>query len=151
MKLIYITLITCLIVAGSCSKSSTDEKSSSTPELTGTLSKGGGIDGGILIPLNDCVTKPFGTDSVRVCFDQVITDCRCPKNVTCVWAGFAEVELTISVNNGLNYTFQLSTLGPNTAVVAGYEIKFVDLLPYPIDGVTPAPGDIKVVVTITKL
>jgi hypothetical protein len=152
MKALYLSLIICLAAAISCSKSQTDEKSSTT--LESNLAKGpggGGAVEGSSIPLNGCITEIKGTDTVRVCFDEVLIDCRCPSNVTCVWAGFASVQLTITVN-GTTETHVLATMiGPDTAVVNGYEIKFVDLLPYPKDGVTPDPSDIKAIVRIKKL
>jgi hypothetical protein len=153
MKALFISLIICVAAAISCSKSEADKTNSTTLESNaakGPIGGGGGVVGGTSIPLNGCIIEIKGTDTVQVCFDEVLVDCRCPSNVTCVWAGFASVQLTITVN-GTTETHVLSTLGPDTAVVNGYEIKFVDLLPYPKDGVTPDPSDIKVIVTIKKL
>ena len=146
MRILFIPLITCLFFVGSCSKTN----DASSPEESSLTARAGGSERGIQITLGTCYNTIIETDSIRVCFDEVLVDCRCPKKVTCVWAGYAEVQLTITVN-GTTETHALSTLGPNSTVISGYEFTFVDLLPYPVYGVTPAPGTIKAVVTITKV
>lgn len=146
MRALYTALILCLGIALSCTKSSV--RDTLTAEASSTA-KAGSSDG-IAIPLNTCYNTVQNSDSLRVCFDAVLVDCRCPRKVTCVWAGYAEVQLTITVN-GITETVALSTLGPNSTVVAGYEFTFLDLLPYPVYGVVPAPGDIKAVISIRKI
>jgi hypothetical protein len=150
MKVLYTALIVVLAVAISCTKSSVRDTLANDSSLA---AKGGGSSEtteGIAIPLNTCYNTIQNTDSIRVCFDAVLVDCRCPRKVTCVWAGYAEVQLTITVN-GVTETVALSTLGPNSTIVAGYEFTFLDLLPYPVYGVVPAPGDIKAVISIHKI
>jgi hypothetical protein len=148
MKPLYLVLFACLVIAGSCNKSSNEKKINGDDVFASKLSTAKAD--GILIPLNNCYNTTIGYDSIRVCFDSVLVDCRCPRKVQCVWAGYAEVELSITVN-GSSQTVDLSTLGPDTVIISGYEFRFVDLHPYPVYGVTPAPGDIKVEITITKI
>lgn len=145
MKALYTALIAIMTVAISCTKGSLIEG-----ELHDSSTARTGSTEGIQVPLNTCYNTYLNTDSVRVCFDEVLVDCRCPRKVTCVWAGYAEVQLTIRVN-GVTETVALSTMGPNSTVVSGYEFIFQDLLPYPVYGVVPAPGDIKAVISIRKV
>jgi hypothetical protein len=136
-------LFACLATAISCNKSSQDSSVTSAAKNS--------TDGGYTIPLNQCITQIFGTDVVQVCFDEVISDSRCPRKVQCIWAGEATVQLTVSVN-GSPSTIQLSTMSPSSAVVDGFRIDFIDLIPYPVYGApTPAPADIKAVVNITRI
>jgi hypothetical protein len=50
------------------------------------------------IPLGGTV-RVEGTD-VHVTFERVVQDSRCPRNVTCVWAGEATVELSVREADG---------------------------------------------------
>jgi hypothetical protein len=47
---------------------------------------------------------PYG-----ICFDS-ITDSRCPQNVQCIWQGYAEVKLRLTVANNTGIPFKLSTI-----------------------------------------
>lgn len=151
MKVVYTALIACLLIAG-CSKSKAPSPTTANEDNSSLAARigGGDTERGIVIPLHNCYNTVTGTDSIRICFDSVLVDCRCPRKVVCVWAGYASVALTITVNGTTQYA-ELSTLGPNSVIISGYEFTFVDLLPYPVYGVTPAPGDIKVVMTVTKV
>src|SRR5688572_29484491 len=117
MKPIYLVLFACLIIAGSCNKASVKPQISGDEVFASKIST---AKGGTLIPLNTCYNTVIDYDSISVCFDEVVIDCRCPKKVQCVWAGYAEVQLTITVN-GSAQTVNLSQLGPDTVIISGYE------------------------------
>ncbi len=72
---------------------------------------------------------------LSVKFVTVTEDSRCPSDVTCVWAGNARLQLTVS--NGRSS--KTLTLNSNTAAplppdstFAGYSVKLVNLSPYPL-------------------
>lgn len=73
-------------------------------------------------------------------FDSVINDSRCPEGAVCtaIWAGRAEVQISAWYASGpdILYTLRLSDRpDSSTAVVAGYFVEFLDLLPHPsLDG-----------------
>lgn len=72
-----------------------------------------------------------GTD-IRITFKQVREDSRCPVDVTCVWAGDAKIELTISRNGAAEETRILSITPPkHEALVGNLRIRFVSLAPVP--------------------
>ena len=72
-----------------------------------------------------------GTDA-RLTFKRVTEDSRCPVDVTCVWAGDAKIEITISRNGAADETRVLSITPPKyEATVDNLRIRFVALAPVP--------------------
>jgi len=72
---------------------------------------------------------------LRIKFDTVENDSRCPKDVTCVWAGNAAARFQLSVGRR-SKTVTLNTGGNATFVreveYQGYKVKLVDLSPSPL-------------------
>lgn len=78
-------------------------------------------------------------------FTAVLGDSRCPRDVQCVWAGDAEVEVVLREGTRVLATIVLHTnpgAGPSEVVAEGLRFRLVDLTPYP-DTREPAiePGD----------
>ena len=76
--------------------------------------------------------------SVR--FLEVSEDSRCPSQVQCVWAGNGAVVLEVAPADADATEDTLHTnpeSGPSGVVLAGYELRLLQLNPYP-----DAPGDI---------
>ena len=72
-----------------------------------------------------------GTDA-RLTFKRVTEDSRCPVDVTCVWAGDAKIEITISRNGAVGDTRILGITPPKQeATVGNLRIRFVSLAPVP--------------------
>jgi hypothetical protein len=70
-----------------------------------------------------------GTD-YRITFNRVTEDSRCPVDVTCVWAGDAKIELSVSRNGATTETRAVSLTPPNSEVTVGdLRIRFVALAP----------------------
>ncbi|HEX6981579.1 MAG TPA: hypothetical protein VF181_02355 [Balneolaceae bacterium] len=81
----------------------------------------------IKVGLNQQVTFPDEGFSIQ--FNDLLEDSRCPKGVTCVWAGNAKVAIQfnkqiVSLNTFTDY--------PKQATVSGYTIQLVSVSPYPI-------------------
>lgn len=76
----------------------------------------------------------FGNRSLR--FKEVISDSRCPKNVTCIWAGEAKVLVEL-FENGMFLEEKILLVNSKSsslnflseAVV--YTLSGIDLMPYP--------------------
>ena len=67
-----------------------------------------------------------------ITFKRVLDDSRCPVDVTCVWAGDARIEVTISRSGAADDTRILSITPPkHEAVVGNLRIRFVSLAPIP--------------------
>ena len=72
-----------------------------------------------------------GTDA-RLTFKRVTDDSRCPVDVTCVWAGDAKIEVTISRTGIADDTRILSITPPKHEALVGHlRIKFISLAPVP--------------------
>ena len=71
---------------------------------------------------------------LRIKFLAVESDSRCPKDVTCVWAGNAAVSLHLSTRTG-NITITRNTSTSPQFVTdsedRGFRVKLVRLRPYP--------------------
>lgn len=93
---------------------------------------------------------------LRVTFQKVLEDSRCPAQVSCVWAGRVTVELEVQVPNQPAETFPLSTCCPAADVSHHvYAAQSVDLLdlapsrPRPEDVIAQADYRLKIAVTAT--
>lgn len=78
-----------------------------------------------------------GTD-LRVTFDRVTEDSRCPTNVNCVWAGNAVVRLDARVGQAPRGPLDLhtTTADKRDATVDGYRVHLVGLTPARTEGQT---------------
>jgi hypothetical protein len=83
-----------------------------------------------------------------------IEDSRCPKNVTCVWAGMARVFFTLSDNAiSKDATVDFESKAIQTIVELGsqkYVVEVSDVLPYPQDSGEVSQNVYKVVLLVKK-
>jgi hypothetical protein len=76
---------------------------------------------------------------LKISFQSVAEDSRCPKSVDCIWAGNGKVVVHVSGNRRKAADVELNTgLDPKEKRFQGYDIKLVSLDPYP-----EKPGKIK--------
>jgi hypothetical protein len=95
---------------------------------------------GIAFQLRVGKTAALNGSGARITFKQVKEDSRCPTDVTCVWAGDARIELTISRSGSSDDTKFLSLSPANSEAHSGdLQIRFVGLTPVPkqADGNAP--------------
>jgi hypothetical protein len=105
------------------------------------------------IALNNCSEEPVESLAYRLCFDSLLEDSRCPANAVCVWQGAAKAKFLFKVNNQ-EHVVRLSTISmaphySTDATVAGYHLKLVNILPYPVYPNTP-PAQVTATVEITQ-
>ena len=94
--------------------------------------------GEIKAVLGEEITLAIGQDAsiageqFEVRFIEVISDSRCPKGATCIWAGEASclIEITDSGSAYRKVLTQPGLSGPSQTDFQEYEITF-DLRPYP--------------------
>ena len=90
---------------------------------------------------------------LRIKFMAVESDSRCPKNVTCVWAGNAAVSLYLSTRTG-NMTITRNTSTSPQFVTdseyRGFRVKLVSLSPYPRSKRKIALGDYIATLLVSK-
>jgi hypothetical protein len=91
------------------------------------------------LQLNDTLELAWGKTyrnyemGISVKLDSVSGDSRCPINVECVWAGNAKVSFDFTSNNRLTpFSLNTSTGFRNDTLISGYDIKLIDLKPYPV-------------------
>ncbi len=80
----------------------------------------------------------FSFENKSIQFKKVISDSRCPKDVTCVWAGEAKVMLAI-LENGKLIEEKMVTLNAQNKIDLSFlglkdifSLKALDLIPYPV-------------------
>lgn len=90
--------------------------------------------------------------NLKVKFDAVLDDSRCPSDVTCVWGGDAKVVINVRQANAKASKIELHTatqLG-QAGKYKQYVIKLVALDPYPKTSVKVKPSDYVATLLITK-
>jgi hypothetical protein len=94
-------------------------------------------------------TAVIGPDLLRVRFDAVVEDSRCPRQVLCVTAGTVQVGVTVASPNVRATTYLLGgstddqgVLLPAPAIVHdGYTLRLEQVTPYPERTDAPIPAD----------
>ena len=98
----------------------------------------------------------FGQRSIR--FKELISDSRCPEDVTCVWAGEAKVLVELYEKGKLcgeeilviSCGGQASVLLENLFAGAAYKITGFNLQPYPNTSVKIKPSDYTLSLNVTE-
>jgi len=76
-------------------------------------------------------TAQITTEKISVTFQEVLEDSRCPIDVTCIWAGVAEVSLRVAVS-GQEKELSISTSpSENSAVFENYTFWLIKVRPVP--------------------
>ena len=76
--------------------------------------------------------RTVAVEGLKIKFESVTDDSRCPQGVDCIWSGNAEVVLKVAGMKGETATIKLNTnLNPKEADYHGYTIKLARLSPYP--------------------
>jgi hypothetical protein len=88
---------------------------------------------------------------LELTFQAVVSDSRCPVDVTCVWAGEARLRLKVSGTGAPPEELELSTLEGEPARLGGFGIEVLGLDPVPRSGVEldPATYELRLVVSET--
>lgn len=130
MKRILLLPLCAFVLLSACQKNTTDE------ELLSVRLKG-------------CADKAFVGETVRICFDSVLQDSRCPVYAVCVWAGVAQVKLTVRVGNS-SYPIVLSTLQApgfvRDTTIQQYRISLQDVQPHPGDSTFVPPPTVSLAI-----
>jgi hypothetical protein len=104
---------------------------------------------GFLLPIGREVAVTG--ENLRIRFEGVIEDSRCPLDVTCVWEGRASVQLEITYDNN-THSVVLNEPGLTDYSVdefRAYSISF-HLKPYPGDVEDISGGDYYLQLTVSK-
>lgn len=90
--------------------------------------------------------------NLKVKFDSLLDDSRCPTDVECVWPGDAEIVISVKRANAHASNMELHTNEQFTqaAKYQRYMIKLVALDPYPRTRVKKKPSDYVATLLIKK-
>ena len=88
------------------------------------------VRGGATVEIQIGEEKEIG--GLRIAFEGVEEDSRCPEGVVCVWAGNARAHFSVADRGGERAEFDLNTgLQPRAQHFGGYTIKLEKLVPHP--------------------
>lgn len=89
---------------------------------------------------------------IRVGFDHVTSDSRCPNGVVCIWEGNAAARIWGEVSPEYPTFFELNTNPQFRTEVAyvGFFIRLLNVAPYPEDGTITDPDDYVVSLVVTR-
>lgn len=89
-------------------------------------------------------------DGLRIKFETVRSDSRCPTDAVCVWAGEAIVALSVTAATAGTETRELKTTPGGSAVTyADYTISLTGLTPYPRASQQIRPDDYVATLVVT--
>lgn len=88
---------------------------------------------------------------VRVRFEFVTGDSRCPADALCIQGGDALVHVSV-IDDGTTSSYELHTGDSSRATVTHKQIRIalVELQPYPFSSRTIAPGDYRATLTVSR-
>lgn len=90
-------------------------------------------------------------EGLTVAFSSLLEDSRCPQGVTCVWAGNGKVLLRLSKAGKRAALMRLNTgLDPKQDAYRGYDVKLVNLSPYPKKDIRIKKRDYVATLIVTK-
>lgn len=74
----------------------------------------------------------IGPEKVRVTFERVVSESRCPVDVQCIQAGEATIALVVQAPGGDKTALTLSTRGDQSTGTAGaWDVALTGLVPVP--------------------
>lgn len=90
-------------------------------------------------------------ENITLRFSSLVSDGRCPIDWRCVWEGNAEAKFSFTAR-GTETTFSLNTYGGYTrdTTIAQYNIRMIDLKPYPHSERTYLPAQYQAYVMVSK-
>ncbi len=96
-------------------------------------------------------TAVLASENMVITFKEVITDSRCPKNVTCIRAGQVSCLTEVTKGGTLNKLVltQPGLSDPATESFNGYKVAF-NVTPYPEAGKQIAQNEYRLVLTVSK-
>jgi hypothetical protein len=101
------------------------------------------------IRINQAVS--FDRGRLKITFQGVPQDSRCPEGVNCVWSGNAELALSLVTADGRRARITLNThLDPREFDFHGYRIKLISLTPSPRERQKINRNRYRAVLAVTK-
>lgn len=95
---------------------------------------------------------PIGGEQLRVGFDAVLGDSRCPKGEQCIREGDATVRVWLQKGTGAREPHELRTTEAERSAssAAGYTVRLIQLDPYPVSGRSIGRADYVATLVVSK-
>jgi hypothetical protein len=89
---------------------------------------------------------------LRITFEGVSDDSRCPRGAQCVCAGDAAAAFTLEKppNAALQCTLHTNGRFEQQTDYDNFVVRLEDVRPYPTDGVAIAPSDYRATLVVTR-
>ena len=89
---------------------------------------------------------------LRITFEGVTEDSRCPTGAQCVWAGDAAASFTLEKSPAAPVQRTLHTHGryERQTALDGFVVRLEGITPYPTQGTTIAAGDYRATLVVTR-
>jgi len=89
---------------------------------------------------------------LRLAFQAVSSDSRCPVDAVCIWQGNAAIEITVSLGDGPGHPETLDTSDGTPSVdFDGFRITLLAVLPLPHAGVAIPQGDYRAAFRVEEI
>jgi hypothetical protein len=96
-------------------------------------------------------TSEVSNTGLRLRFQGVSGDSRCPGDATCIWGGDAIVRVDVIQQGGGQRTIELHTSTMQPILEGDLTIAIEALSPYPFASLPPiAPGDYRATLRVTR-
>jgi hypothetical protein len=91
-------------------------------------------------------------EGLRITFEGVAADSRCPRGATCAWAGDAAAAFVLekAPAAALRRTLHTSGRFERQTDCEGLVVRLEEIAPYPTEGASIAAGDYRATVLVTK-
>ena len=91
-------------------------------------------------------------EGLRITFEGVAEDSRCPTGAQCVWAGDAAATFTLEKPPSAARHRTLHTNGrfERQTEVGGFVVRLEAVKPYPKEGVAISPDDYRATLIVTR-
>lgn len=77
----------------------------------------------------------IASEALEIRFEAVASDSRCPRGVTCIWAGEASVRVEVRLGGGEATRYEVKSTKAATPVGdSGFSVRLRGLEPYPVSG-----------------
>jgi hypothetical protein len=89
---------------------------------------------------------------LRITFESVAEDSRCPTGAQCMWAGDAAASFTLEKPPAAaqHRTLHTNARFERQITLDAFVVRLEDLKPYPKEGATIAPADYRATLVVTK-
>ena len=106
------------------------------------------VDLGAEVTLSPGETTSVNSTEFKVRFVAVTEDSRCPRDVTCIWAG--EVKIQFEIHESAKSTSPVEILEGGNSVVGAYRVTLVRVEPATRSTARIAPQDYRATIVVEK-